>query len=105
MKISEEFYKSQYYSRMATPNNDFLTFDSAMDLYKDTIKNNTQTRSIILSESEFLTLFNKAKKLEALQAKELLEELERQIVEWGYINANTTLLMKIRKAIKELSND
>lgn len=40
-----------------------------------------------------------------MTALELLEELERQIVEWGYINANTTLLMKIRKAIKELSND
>ena len=37
-----------------------------------------------------------------MTALELLEELERQIVEWGYINANTTLLFKIRDAIKEL---
>lgn len=37
-----------------------------------------------------------------MTALELLEELERQIVEWGYVNANTTLLFKIRDAIKEL---
>ena len=39
-----------------------------------------------------------------MSALELLEELERQIVEWGYINANTTLLFKIRDAIKELEH-
>lgn len=39
-----------------------------------------------------------------MTALELLEELERQIVEWGYINANTTLLFKIRDAIKELEH-
>lgn len=39
-----------------------------------------------------------------MTAIELLEELERQIVKWGYINANTTLLMKIKDAIKELEN-
>ena len=40
-----------------------------------------------------------------MKALELLQELERQIIEWGYINANTTLLFKIRDAIKELRND
>ena len=39
-----------------------------------------------------------------MKALELLEELERQIVEWGYINTNTTLLFKIRDAIKELEH-
>ena len=39
-----------------------------------------------------------------MKVLELLEELERQIVEWGYINANTTLLFKIKDAIKELES-
>ena len=39
-----------------------------------------------------------------MTALELLEELERQIIEWGYINANTTLLFKIKDAIKELES-
>ena len=37
-----------------------------------------------------------------MTALKLLEELERQIVECGYINANTTLLFKIKDAKKIL---
>lgn len=37
-----------------------------------------------------------------MTALKLLEELERQIVECGYINANTTLLFKIKDAKKDI---
>ena len=40
-----------------------------------------------------------------MKALELLEEIERQIIEWGYVNCNTSFLFKVREAIKELQDD
>ena len=40
-----------------------------------------------------------------MSALELLEEIERQIIEWGYVNCNTSFLMKVREAIKELKDE
>ena len=40
-----------------------------------------------------------------MKALELLEEIERQIIEWGYVNCNTSFLMRLREIIKELQDE